>query len=217
MATSPLLSEDVTESLDVGRLFRKKQNSCQNSEFLIYHLFSATKGVRLRGHCKLRRQSPIRATPFSIRTTPIGPDLEGPVRPVPMNVQRHLGEPWTIGPDDPREPIAQLSVVATQARKSCAGVNLGPRAPRLVSPDLAPASSSCAFEASDASQGDLDMLRVSVEFARGSVAAASASALGEAVKRTFEVTPEVVVLSTGTLAREFESSVKAPRFADRRQ
>jgi hypothetical protein len=31
------------------------------------------------------------------------------------------------------------------------------------------------------------------------------------------VTPTVVVLETGTLAREFESSVKAPRFVDARQ
>jgi hypothetical protein len=32
----------------------------------------------------------------------------------------------------------------------------------------------------------------------------------------FEHSPAGVVLATGTLAREFESSVKAPRFADRR-
>ena len=36
-------------------------------------------------------------------------------------------------------------------------------------------------------------------------------------KAAFEVTPEVVVLETGTLAREFESSIKAPRFVDRRE
>jgi phenylacetate-CoA ligase len=72
------------------------------------------------------------------------------------------------------------------------------------------------FKCEVVTEVDLDVLRVSVEFARGAVAAASARALAESVKRTFEVTPEVVVLSTGTLAREFESSVKAPRFADRR-
>ncbi len=44
-----------------------------------------------------------------------------------------------------------------------------------------------------------------------------AARLGAATKATFEVTPEVVVLERGTLAREFEASVKAPRFVDRRQ
>ena len=29
-------------------------------------------------------------------------------------------------------------------------------------------------------------------------------------------TPEIVLLESGTLAREFESAIKAPRFADRR-
>jgi hypothetical protein len=36
------------------------------------------------------------------------------------------------------------------------------------------------------------------------------------VRATFEVRPDVEVLPTGTLAKEFESSVKAPRFLDRR-
>jgi hypothetical protein len=36
------------------------------------------------------------------------------------------------------------------------------------------------------------------------------------VKRTFEVAPLVEVLPLGTLAAEFERSVKAPRFVDRR-
>jgi phenylacetate-CoA ligase len=36
------------------------------------------------------------------------------------------------------------------------------------------------------------------------------------VKRTFEVTPLVEVLPLGTLAAEFERSIKAPRFVDRR-
>ena len=33
---------------------------------------------------------------------------------------------------------------------------------------------------------------------------------------TFQVTPEIKVLDTGTLSREFEASVKAARFVDRR-
>ena len=37
------------------------------------------------------------------------------------------------------------------------------------------------------------------------------------VKQTFEVSPLVEVLKRGTLATEFERSLKAPRFVDRRQ
>ena len=37
------------------------------------------------------------------------------------------------------------------------------------------------------------------------------------VKGKFEVTPDVRVLEIGTLAKEFETSVKAPRFVDRRE
>ncbi|MEO8079435.1 MAG: AMP-binding protein [Caldimonas sp.] len=63
----------------------------------------------------------------------------------------------------------------------------------------------------------LDAMRVSIELARGAEAGQVTSALVPSIKRTFEITAEVVVLETGTLAREFESSVKAPRFVDRRQ
>lgn len=62
----------------------------------------------------------------------------------------------------------------------------------------------------------LDSLRLSIEVARGADPMATTRALVQGVKQTFEVTPDVVVLEPGTLAREFESSVKAPRFADRR-
>jgi phenylacetate-CoA ligase len=61
-----------------------------------------------------------------------------------------------------------------------------------------------------------DVLRVSIEVKRGTDPSAVVAALAQGIKRTFEVTPEVVVLETGMLAREFEASVKAPRFADRR-
>jgi hypothetical protein len=37
------------------------------------------------------------------------------------------------------------------------------------------------------------------------------------VKRTFEFSPQVELLQRGTLATEFERSLKAPRFVDRRQ
>ena len=40
--------------------------------------------------------------------------------------------------------------------------------------------------------------------------------VGALIKRTFEVTAEVEVLPLGTLAAEFERSIKAPRFVDKR-
>ena len=39
---------------------------------------------------------------------------------------------------------------------------------------------------------------------------------GERMAGTFQVTPEIVLLDTGTLGTEFEASVKAARFVDRR-
>ena len=65
--------------------------------------------------------------------------------------------------------------------------------------------------------GGLDQLRLSIEVRRGADAAAVSGALLQATRNTFVVTAELVVLESGTLAREFESSVKAPRFADKRQ
>jgi phenylacetate-CoA ligase len=46
---------------------------------------------------------------------------------------------------------------------------------------------------------------------------AACSSVTGSVKKTFEVTPTVRVLKRGTLAAEFERSLKAPRFVDRRQ
>jgi phenylacetate-CoA ligase len=38
----------------------------------------------------------------------------------------------------------------------------------------------------------------------------------ESIRKTFQVTPEITLLERGTLAREFEANIKAPRFVDRR-
>ena len=46
---------------------------------------------------------------------------------------------------------------------------------------------------------------------------AAADALKAAVRDKFGLTPQIVVVETGTLAKEFEASVKMPRFSDRRQ
>jgi phenylacetate-CoA ligase len=72
------------------------------------------------------------------------------------------------------------------------------------------------FKAEVTGNGDLDMLVLSIEVRRGADGAAVASALRQAVKDRFELTPEVAVIESGTLAREFEASVKSPRFADKR-
>jgi phenylacetate-CoA ligase len=61
-----------------------------------------------------------------------------------------------------------------------------------------------------------DALRLAIEVKRGVDATRIAAAVAADTKRVFEVTPDVDVLPTGTLAREFESAVKAPRFADKR-
>jgi len=63
---------------------------------------------------------------------------------------------------------------------------------------------------------DLDVLRVSIEAKRGSDPAAVSAVLLADFRHTFELQPEVAILETGTLAREFEASVKAPRIVDRR-
>ncbi len=62
----------------------------------------------------------------------------------------------------------------------------------------------------------LDSLRVSVEFRRGVPAETARREILRRTKSVFEITPELAVLEPGTLGREFENSVKAPRFVDRR-
>jgi phenylacetate-CoA ligase len=73
------------------------------------------------------------------------------------------------------------------------------------------------FKAELVSARDLDVLRLSIEVKRDSAPASVSDGLTSAVRDTFGLTPEVVVLEAGTLAREFEASVKTPRFVDRRQ
>jgi len=72
------------------------------------------------------------------------------------------------------------------------------------------------FKAELTSARDLDVLLLSVELRRDA-APAVADGLRTTVRDTFGLTPEVAVLESGTLAREFEASVKTPRFVDRRQ
>ena len=72
------------------------------------------------------------------------------------------------------------------------------------------------FKAEAVNDGGNDALRLTVEILRGSNAADTEKSLAERVKGTFELTPEIVAVEQGTLAREFEKSVKAPRFVDAR-
>jgi phenylacetate-CoA ligase len=73
------------------------------------------------------------------------------------------------------------------------------------------------FKAELIASDGLDQLRLCVEFRQGVDTASAAAAVEKKTKMKFEVTPMVVVLGAGTLAREFESSVKAPRFVDARK
>ena len=73
------------------------------------------------------------------------------------------------------------------------------------------------FQAKAIETDGLDQLRLSLELARGADPARTAETVGMAIKATFELTAEIEVLASGTLAKQFESSVKAPRFVDERQ
>ena len=72
------------------------------------------------------------------------------------------------------------------------------------------------FKAEALTVGDEDVLRVSLEVKRGADAAAVAEAMRARIKQVFEISAEIALLDTGSLAREFEASIKAPRMVDRR-
>jgi len=72
------------------------------------------------------------------------------------------------------------------------------------------------FRAEALNEGDNDVLRLSIECRRGADGTAVCRVIGEEMKARFELAPQVVVLETGTLAKEFEANIKASRFIDRR-
>jgi phenylacetate-CoA ligase len=72
------------------------------------------------------------------------------------------------------------------------------------------------FRAEAVNEGGNDILRLSIELRRGTDQDALVKRLVEKTREAFELLPQVVVLETGTLAREFEANVKAARFLDRR-
>jgi phenylacetate-CoA ligase len=68
------------------------------------------------------------------------------------------------------------------------------------------------FRCEVTNDGGLDQLVVIVELRE----AAAQDSLERSIKAKFEVTPSLRTVAAGTIAREFESSVKAPRFLDKR-
>jgi phenylacetate-CoA ligase len=72
------------------------------------------------------------------------------------------------------------------------------------------------FRAEVLNEGDNDILRLSIEVRMGADGAGVSRALAAQMREKFELAPQVVVLETGTLAREFEANIKASRFIDRR-
>jgi phenylacetate-CoA ligase len=72
------------------------------------------------------------------------------------------------------------------------------------------------FRAEAMNEGGNDFLKLSIEVRRGCDASEVARRVQLQTKEKFELTPQVAVLETGTLAKEFEANVKAARFIDRR-
>ena len=67
------------------------------------------------------------------------------------------------------------------------------------------------FRAEVTNAGGNDVLHLHVETRTG-----GGGDIAAMIRRTFQVTPELSLLPRGTLAREFEANVKAPRFVDKR-
>jgi phenylacetate-CoA ligase len=67
------------------------------------------------------------------------------------------------------------------------------------------------FRAEVVNEGDNDLLRIFVESRSG-----QAANIADAVRKTFQIAPEITLLARGTIAREFEAAVKPPRFVDKR-
>jgi phenylacetate-CoA ligase len=67
------------------------------------------------------------------------------------------------------------------------------------------------FRAEVANEGDNDVLHLFIEMRSQESARVAAS-----VRQTFQITPQVSLLPRGTIAKDFEAAVKAPRFVDKR-
>ncbi|HYY59861.1 MAG TPA: hypothetical protein VE756_00560, partial [Burkholderiales bacterium] len=67
------------------------------------------------------------------------------------------------------------------------------------------------FRAEIYNQGGNDVLHLHIETRTG-----GAGQVAAMIRQMFEVAPEITLLARGTIAREFEANVKAPRFVDKR-
>ncbi|HVJ11018.1 MAG TPA: AMP-binding protein [Burkholderiales bacterium] len=67
------------------------------------------------------------------------------------------------------------------------------------------------FRAEVANEGDNDVLRLFIE-----MRSPESSRVAASVRQTFQITPQVSLLPRGTIAKDFEAAVKAPRFVDKR-
>ena len=65
-------------------------------------------------------------------------------------------------------------------------------------------------------QSGLDVLHLFIEPKRGANADELKRGILTDVVRTFQVTPEISFLEHGTIGKEFEASIKAARFVDKR-
>jgi phenylacetate-CoA ligase len=67
------------------------------------------------------------------------------------------------------------------------------------------------FRAEVTNEGDNDVLDLFVELRTD-----DKTPVADAIRKTFQITPRVSLLPRGTIARDFEAAVKAPRFVDKR-
>ncbi len=67
------------------------------------------------------------------------------------------------------------------------------------------------FRAEVYNDNDNDVLHLHIEKRAG-----AADQTMESIRRAFQVTPKVTLLPRGTIAKEFEAAIKAPRFVDKR-
>ena len=72
------------------------------------------------------------------------------------------------------------------------------------------------FKAELVTAGDLEDLQLSIEVRHDADSDNVAAAFLDSVRNRYGLTAKVIVLDRGTLAKEFERSVKSPRFVDRR-
>jgi phenylacetate-CoA ligase len=142
---------------------------------------------------------------WSNTTTPFLRWLSGDI--VAMRSQPRTGDPWSVFP-------LLRHALRTEGFFKIRGVNLNHSDLEdfmFNDPQIRD------FKAELVTREALELLRLLIEVPETIDRASFSRELRERVRRTFEITVEIEILATGTLAAEFEKSIKAPRFADRRQ